>query len=583
MQVLVERLGEFATTHHLPDPSALQRIFSLLVAANHSCSSLSGPGSPFPTNPTIPLPSTTEWLLLAARERAIASLPSVLGDTVDVLIARLDSVSTTNLGDAVASPIVDYGLGSLLAAITGQPHDSPAFVAGQAMGKLTRLALEVALATRPSSSFLTPVLLHSITALDHESESRLGLAVAMACKPVPDKLPLLSFLGQGIVRTRINDACEAWSEVSTRVFDDAYPDNLQLFFRATSDVIKQKINSLQLFGFAKAPSLEVELDRTIEMAVEALLDDPELRESWEFQRWGGPFPRTCIGRFFPVGLCTLALATASIDPAARTEQLLSLRSLDGIRYFEGFVGIAPDSDDFGLALQLIARIPQRDAYMAAFAWPVEVVVRNTSPEGEIPVWIEHHLREPLDHDAPKWRGSRCLAVAANAVIGLLEARASVPAEYIDRVIAWITRTWRSDGMRAVFFYGLPYARYVLVRLAEVAKGRTNDPSIYEELRDVAASIEDAIVASVGHDGGFGGIIDTACHLAALACGRRVPFDPWPIIAFLASRQEHDGLWPAAPLFPTPGKDYASGAHGARSITTAMCLYALARSRSRLLT
>jgi hypothetical protein len=424
-------------------------------------------------------------------------------------------------------------------------------------------------------------MLRCIAAVDPDCESQLNLAVALACKPAADHLPLLSFVGRPIVRTRINSACATWIDESTRTFDGRALEHTCVFVQATAEIIKRKTNGLQLFGFAKPPSLAAELDRTIALAVDALESDPDLRESWEVQRWGGPFPGTCVGRFFPMGLCTLALAAASVDTAARSAALLSLRCADGFRYFEGFDGIAPDADDLGLALQLAARMPHDDARLETFAWPVELLVKNTTADGEIPVWLEKHLREPLKLDAPRWRGSRCLAVAANAAIGLIEARVPLPSMFIDRALAWITDTWRTDGKRAVFFYGLPYARFVLARLAEVAEGRTEDPATYNALRAVVADVEEAIVASRQLDGGFGGIVDTACHLAALACGRRKPFDPWPTIAFLASRQEHDGLWPSEPLYPTPGKDYAPGAHGARSITTALCLYALARARSRL--
>ncbi len=582
LQALVDTLGAFAMTHDLPDPLAIQRVFLLLVAANHSCSRLSGPGSPIATNPHDALPSTTEWLLLAARERALVSLPLALGEAIDALIAQLDSVSTTNLGDAAASPIVDYGVGSLFAAITRQAHDSSAFSAGQAMGKLTRLALEVALATRPSSPFLIPVLLRSITTPDHESACRLALAVAMACKPVPDKLPLMSFLGQPSVRTRITDECERWSQASIGAFGDAYRDNMHLFLRATNDVITQKINSLRLFGFAKPPSLVAELDRSIAMAVEALLDDPELRESWEVQRWGGPFPRTCIARVFPVGLCLLALATASVDISSCATSLLSLRCADGYRYFEGFDGIPPDTDLLGIVLQLVARIPADPELADSLVWPVELVEKNTRLDGEIPVWLEEHLREPVPEGAPRWQGSRCLAVAANCVVGLLEAGVAVAEGFIDRVIGWIVRMWRTDGMNAVFFYGLSYTSLIFARLLELAEQQLKDQSVHDELVAIVDDIEARIITSRGCNGGFGSVMDTACCLAVLTIRSTASFDPWPAIAFLAARQTHDGLWPAEPLYPVPGKDHAPAAHGARPINTALCLYAFARTRARLL-
>lgn len=580
LQALVDILGALAMTHDLPDPSAIQRVFLLLVAANHSCSRLSGPGLPFATNPTESLPSTTEWLLLAARERAIASLPPALGATVDALIAQLDAVSTTNVLEA-ASPLVDYGFGSLLAALTRQTHESPTFFVGQALGKLTRLTLEVVLAARPSSPFLTPVLLRSIAALDNEGQSRLALALAMACQPVPDKLPLVSFLGQSIVRTRIIDACGAWSETAKGAFDNAYRDNLALLLRATNDVITQKTNSLRLLGFAKAPSLEQELDRSIAMAVEALVDDPELRESWDVQRWGGFFETPCKARLFPMGLCALALSAASVDIRQRVRDVLAFRRVDGFAYFEDFPKIPPDADDLGLALQLAASLPPDPKLAQSLEWPVELFVRNVGADGSIPVWLERDLREAISGDAPRWLGSRCLAAAANAVVGLVEANIRLAPQFLDRVVGWLFSTWQAEGMRAVFFYGLPYTRFILLRLAEIVAPKLEIDSVKNVTTLVRDDLRAAIMAARRDDGSIGGILASACHLAGMTCGRDQRFDPWPTLSYLMTRQRPDGFWPSEPLYLTLGKDNTVAAHEARSLTTALCLYALARARKNL--
>lgn len=582
MQALVDLLGACAQAHAIPDPPAIQRIFSLLVAASHAATRLPGPHSSIILGPSEPLPPPSEWLLLAARERAIATLPQTLGRAFDDLIAKLDEALAANPPSASAhSVLVDYGFGSLVAAIASEPDASSTCAASQCLGKLVRLALEVLLATRPAAPFLTPFLLASIVAPDHEHAARLRLAVALACKPVPDKLPIMSFLGHPDVRSRIVEACAAWTDASSKAPDHLGADQIAHLARATSVTIVQKLNSLQLFGLAKPPSLVTELDRTIHLAVEALLADPELRESWEVQRWGGPFPRTCVARVFPVGLCMLALATASIDISSPATSLLSLRCTDGYRYFEGFDGIAPDADLLGIVLQLVARIPPNPDLAASLVWPVEIVFKNTLPDGEIPVWLEQHLREPVPAGAPRWQGMRCLAVAANCAVGLLEAGVAVPDGFIDRVIGWIVRTWRTDGMRAVFFYGLPYTRFVLARLLEVAEPQLRVPSVRDELVSIVDDIEASIITSRQCNGGYGGVMDTACSLAVLAIRSTTPFDPWPAIAFLAARQTHDGLWPAEPLYPVPGKDHAPAAHGARPITTALCLYALARTRARL--
>lgn len=580
VEALVDIVGALAAAQGFADPLAIQNIFLLLVAANHSRARLSEPSSPFRTDVSAGLPTTTEWLLLAARECSLTPIPSPLGKTFAEIIVELDATVATN-GNSPPSPISDYGCGAFAAAVMTETNAEHAFAGGHALGKLTRITLEIMLACRSSTPLFAPVLLQSIFALEPELAAHLRLAVAMACKPVPDKLALMSFLGRSEVRSRLSATCATWFDDASRAMDCLGTNVRTAFSQATLEAVERKTKSLAFFGLAKPPSLAKELDRSIDLAVAALLDDPDLRESWEVQRWGGPFPRTCVARVFPVGLCMLALATASIDISSTTRALLSLRCVDGYRYFEGFDGIPPDTDLLGIVLQLVSRIPFDAELATSLVWPVELIVKNTHADGEIPVWLEQHLREPTPKDAPHWQGARCLAVAANCVIGLLEAGVAVPEGFVDRAVGWIVRTWRKDGMRAVFFYDLPYTQLVLARLLEVGAPRLQDPSVHDELEAIVNDAEASILASRQWDGGFGSVLQTACNLAVLSIRTISPFDPWPTIAFLASRQTHDGLWSAEPLYPVPGKDHAPAAHGARPITTALCLYALARARDRL--
>jgi hypothetical protein len=577
---IVDTLAAFSAARHLTDPDAIQRIFSLLVAANHSIARLSGPVSPLPTNPIQPLPSTTEWLLLAARERAAASLPSALEQAVDALIAQLDTLATTTVNSTKSPPIVDYGLGSLFAAIAQETNESSTFAAGQALGKLARLTLEVIVSTRPSAPFVDPELLRFVTTSDQESECRLRLAVAMACKPVPDKLPLMSFLGQPMVRARIIEACATWSEASTAAFERSNVNVLQTFLQATNDVIAAKLNSLRLFGFAKPLSIAKELDRSITLAVDALLADPELQESWDVQRWGGWFERPRMARLFPMGVCALALASASVDIQQRARALLALRRTDGFPYFEDFPSIPPDADDLGIALQLAACLPPDPQLKESLVWPVELLVRNVEPDGAIPVWFERDLREPIPGNAPRWLGSRCLAAAANAVVGLVEANVTLAPKFLDRVVGWVFHTWQTEGMNAVFFYGLPYTRFILLRLAEVVTPKLEIDSVMRVVQLVRDDLHASIVGARRSDGSLGGILASACHLAGAMCVHDQTFDPWPTLSYLMAQQRPDGFWPSEPLYLTVGKDNVPAVHEARSLTTALCLYALARTRRR---
>ncbi len=576
---LTTTLVEIATIAGIDASVALGQTFALLVAASHSIGQLSSPRPPFAADEDHAL-TATEWLLLATCEHARSTFTVPVSTAIAEVIAELARVAAKPAGTN-AAVLDDYGFGKLLAAVL-ESSDEPVAAqnAGQLMGKLTRLSFEIHRITKPERDLSYPYVLRNI-ATEVGLGPRLSLALALANKPGPNKLPLVSVLGHPLVWARISQLCTSWTNEATLAVQAPVGDVVRRFMTTTSEVVTRKTSGVRLFGFASAPSLAAELDRTIRLAVEALEADPELREAWEIQRWGGIFPRTCVGRFFPLSLCTIALASASVDVSSRARTLLSLGSIDGYRYFEGFAGIAPDADDLGMALQLVSRLPREPDAMQTLVWPVELLVKNTSAEGEIPVWLDRYLREPIAEDAPAWRGSRCLAVAANATIGLIEAGVLVASEFIERSLGWITRTWRQEGMRAVFFYGLAYTRLMLMRLHEVTEGQTFGSTVTGELRSIAEDIQAEIVAAQRSDGGFGGLMDTACSLGALACVNRASFDPWPAVAFLASRQQYDGLWASEPLYPTPGKDNVPAAHGSRAITTALCLYALARTRSRL--
>ncbi|HRI65296.1 MAG TPA: hypothetical protein PK156_13700, partial [Polyangium sp.] len=255
MLALVELLGALAKAYGLPEPRTIQRIFSLLAAANHTYSRLSGPRQLFAQTEASGIPSTSEWLLLTARERAGAALPPELGHVVDMLITQLDAVFVRGDADDVASPIFDYGLGQLLGAFHENASDARVVVAGCALGKLTRLTLELLVASRPSGPVLAPLLLRSLTDRDPKNTSRLDLALALANKPAPDKLPLVSYLGQAHVRARIAETVATWSEEAFQGFDGEQLNLVRAFVHMLDTAITEKNNTLRIFGFAKTPSL----------------------------------------------------------------------------------------------------------------------------------------------------------------------------------------------------------------------------------------------------------------------------------------------------------------------------------------
>jgi hypothetical protein len=581
IQNLASTLVSTAQLHGIEAAAELGQTFSLVVAACHSIGQLPGPPWPLEREGELAAPTTTEWVLLASRQIALSSLPLHLRKAFNDVIAKVADAANdpVKLGLSSPSPIADYGIGALLAAAGWQTAEAGA-PETHAMGKLARLVFEIEALTSTQFDIPCPLALGSIAARVGLGP-RFDLALALACKPAPDKLPLVALAGHSAVWTRIAAESASWTDEATNSVDELSKDIVREAMNSMSSALLQRVNGLRLFGFTPAPSMIAELDRAVKLAVAALGSDAELRESWDVQRWGGFFSTTCVAKFFPLGLCALALDAASVDVADRVRALLALGGPDGFRYFEDFTKIPPDTDDLGMALALAARLPRDPALMETLAWPIEVFIRNTGEDGAIPVWLEKHLREPMASDAPTWRGSRCIAAAANVLIGAIEMGAALPAAFLDRSIGWIVRTWQLEGTTAAYFYGASYTRFILARLFEVADARIEDPEVRSALRFVVEEICADAARRRRMDGSLGNILDTACHLAALACSSDASFDPWPSVTYLVTRQDPDGLWPHQPLYLTLGKDNVPAAHGSRAITAALCLYALARWRRRI--
>ena len=142
-----------------------------------------------------------------------------------------------------------------------------------------------------------------------------------------------------------------------------------------------------------------------------------------------------------------------------------------------------------------------------------------------------------------------------------------------RAAECIGRAGQSNQERAVYHYTWPFARLLVAKLACALKSGCHDGDRRAPLQDVATSIESTIRQTCDADGGWGTPLATACHLSVLATATR-PFDPWPGVIYLASRQGPDGTWPAEPLYRCPGKDGFATAHGAAAMTTAGCFDAL---------
>lgn len=562
----------------------LRRAFLLIVAAVHAASPFPQPDDPLPSDkPERPV-TPAEWLLLAARERSKPAFPPEVREAFDRALDEVGEAiaARPSAGISEGSPLADYALALLLpaaAGVTGDP--APAARAGRALGRLVRLGHEARALLGAGVYAPLPITIGEIAAQAGQTE-RFRAALAHAGKPVPERLPLLSLFGDATIAAAIGAARAAWTDEALEGLDEPARVVVGPLAAALGGRVTRAAAGARLFGLAPRPPPPAdELERAVRLAREALVADAELRETWEIQRSGGVFDAPRIARLFPVGLCLLALHGAGQDVAARAAPLLARRGPDGFRYYEDYTAIPPDADDLGLVLQLSARLPQDTALREALAWPVELLMRCTGEDGAVPVWLDRDLREPMPGDAPRWLGPRCVAVAANVLIGLVEAAMPLPEGYFDRALAWVVRTWEAEGMTAAWHYGAAYTKLLLARLARAAASVPGDEAPRARLRAVVAALEAEIAATPDADGGWGSPLTTACHLGVLALGARAPFDPWPAITYLASRQMPDGLWPSEPLYRIPGKDGAPLTHGARPLTAAVCLDALIEARARL--
>ncbi|MDI1447681.1 hypothetical protein [Polyangium sp. 6x1] len=560
-----------------PQAAAVARRIVLLAAAVHATARFPEPPPPITAERSEGARSAAAWLVLLARERAEARLPDPIEAAFDRALARLAEGILG--GDASEGASDSYELERVVPALSGAEEDASSAGlsgVGLALGKLLRLASEVYALSRPRLAGPRPHVLTQLAADAGQAEP-FALALALAQTPLPDRLPLLRALGHPATAARVRGHAEAL------VADVAQAEALATLASALQGSISRGLSSARFLALMPGTARpEEELTRAIRLTRDALAADVELREAWEIQRWGGFSEEPRLARLFPVGVCLLALDAAGGDASARMIELLGHHEPDGYRYYEGYTGIAPDSDLLGLALQMAVRCPEPAQLVAALAWPIEVLVRNIGEDGCLPVWLEQHLREPLPEGSPRWEGHVCVAVAANACLGLVEAEIPLPEGVFDLVLSWITRTWDAEGMRAVYFYGAPYTRLLFARLARVVDQVPGDPAPRRQLHAIVARIEEEIAHSIADDGGWGSPLATACHLEVLVTSPRVErFDPLPTVTYLASRQGYDGYWAWEPFFCCPGKDGAPAAHGSRAVTSAVCLGALVRTRARL--
>jgi len=579
IQRLADDVASTAISYGISDASALAPILIAFAAANHARQRLSWPTVALPCDEKDKPLGPSEWTLLASLERTRSSLPAPIATAIDSLLTGTNAPDRSNVDLSLLNsdePALDYGLGVLLPAVTNQESWA---IAGRAVGKLARLWAEIRTIFDPQLLAPQPILLTRL-AIEVGFGSRAAQAIACAAKPRPDKLPLASLFGHARMREQIQACMDNWIVRAMSVLRDPNAQPLQSFVALVAESVTTKMNEARLYGLipAKHPPV-AELHRAITLARAALEFDPNAQSAWEVQRWGDWSSEPRIGRVFPVGLALLALCRSGHDADERIESMIAqTRRADGWRYYENWTDIPPDTDDLGLVLRLFAAIKQPRIGKNIFHRSFELVRATMNHEGEFPVWIQVGLDEPISENAPNWLGPRCVAVAAQFALGLIEANIEEEDDLRSRVLEWILRTWENHKEAAVFHYTWPFARLLLAKLIHVIRIK-KIPDFPDRFHAISSQLVEEIQSAAEVDGGWGSPLATACHVAILALFAPT-FDPWPSLTYLAARQGPNGLWPSEPLYRCPGKDGAPMAHGAAIITTGICLDALLDVRER---
>jgi hypothetical protein len=457
--------------------------------------------------------------------------------------------------------------------------------AARALGLIARAAEEADALWRkvPDGGAMSapPYLITAVIADRHGLDPALRLGWGSWLCPTPDEITLRRALGAPEILRALRSQLAIWvAEVRPLSATEEERERVEGFLADIHERWERALSTSWVWrhmpGGWDAPRISIERARTIRLARAGLLADDRLREAWEVQRWGAWCETPRVARFFPAGLCLLALAEAGADVREAAGELLSSEaSPDGYRYYGRWIGIPPDADDLGLALDLLPIAGDTPERRRALTHPIEVLVQSTEPDGWINTYLEQGLIEPTPPDSPHWLVRRCSAVVMRALIGLFRTEWPLPEGFRDRALSRLIEVLHDEGLASVDAYPACYARLLLARLGCAIEGRSCPAAARNALEEMLGAIEREIVATQELDGGWGSPLATACHLSVLALRRTPGFAPAAATLYLCARQEPDGLWPREALYHCPGRDGAQHDYATRSVTTAICLSALA--------
>lgn len=305
---------------------------------------------------------------------------------------------------------------------------------------------------------------------------------------------------------------------------------------------------------------------TLQAAKAFLLSDPTFRESWEVQR-GLPGSPELVARAFPVGLLAEALNGAGHPLPQTVVDVFSRARRSQWRYYENNPVLPPDADLLGLLLRLHRHAPPTDQPRLAreLAEPLALLPKVALPSGEIPVW----LAAPAE-GVRLW-GHRCAATQLNLLRGLVDFAPESQRHIIENATRTVLSQFLAEGLSAALYYGLPYtlwAGLALVRQLTARPEITVAPELLASVRDFfVAQLQTAAQAEPPSPQ------DAAFYLLA-SREADLPANPaWRLT--LLKRQQHDGGWPAEPLYLIPhrhGVDW----YRSKLVTSAYCYLALSQ-------
>ena len=333
-------------------------------------------------------------------------------------------------------------------------------------------------------------------------------------------------------------------------------DQTRPFARPLLDALAAEVRFYQgllqarrLFG-GPPPRPDVRTEATDDLRVGlAWLDAHEpWQESWEVQARGVMGSGPLVGSWFVRGLIRLALHRIRGDQTAAITALLNEPAPGQLRYYEA---CPPDADSLGLALQLAAAVPNPPR-SAVDSW---LAVMHAHTQGDrVPTW--------LGEGSVRWSGDDCPAVRLSLVCGLLSWD---PSGLGDLAMHNLRDAITHRDRR--YHYTAAYTDLLLHRAIRLA------PPADDLAAEHTALIE-RLLATQQDDGGWGGILQTACALEILAESEAVPLTLHRAMRYSGDAQRPDGAWPEAPLYVIPLPRDRIGWHSGRALSGVLTLQAL---------